>query len=247
MPLNIRFAPKQDAKKAACEFQKNHRVHLPDFLDAEAAGQLRDAILSETDWETALFLGGRHVDLDTAAWREVSDEKRNATLAAVHAQAAKGFAYAYDKIPIYDRYWDGSPLDHRFRRIFQFLNSAPFLDYMRILTGRPDIAFADLQATRYRCGDFLTVHNDDIANKNRCAAYVLNLTADWREDWGGFLQFFNREGHVEEAFMPKFNALNIFSIPMRHSVSFIPPFAEADRLSITGWLRAGVDESLSAP
>jgi Rps23 Pro-64 3,4-dihydroxylase Tpa1-like proline 4-hydroxylase len=36
---------------------------------------------------------------------------------------------------------------------------------------------------------------------------------------------------------PRFNALHLFKVPQRHSVSLVAPFAGAPRLSITGWLR----------
>ena len=54
-----------------------------------------------------------------------------------------------------------------------------------------------------------------------------------------------REGNTEIALAPSYNALNIFRIPMRHSVSFVTPFANAQRFSIVGFLRSGVDPKSS--
>ena len=69
---------------------------------------------------------------------------------------------------------------------------------------------------------------------------MLNLTPDWRTDWGGLLAFIDEDGHVAEAYRPSYNALNIFRVPQRHAVSFVAPFAGAPRLSITGWIRDAV-------
>ena len=69
-------------------------------------------------------------------------------------------------------------------------------------------------------------------------AYVLNMTPQWRWDWGGALLFSDRPGHVSEGYLPAFNALNIFAVPQPHLVEFVSPFAGAQRYSITGWFRS---------
>ncbi len=52
----------------------------------------------------------------------------------------------------------------------------------------------------------------------RIAAYVLNMTPQWRPDWGGALLFSDRPGHISEGYLPAFNALNLFSVPQEHLV-----------------------------
>lgn len=122
--------------------------------------------------------------------------------------------------------------------MLDFLNGPDFLALVRGVTGDDGIAFADAQATRYRPGHVLTGHDDAAEGKNRLYAYVLNLTREWRADWGGVLAFEGTDGHVEEGFAPAFNALNLFAVPMRHAVTQVASFAPRDRLSITGWLRS---------
>jgi Rps23 Pro-64 3,4-dihydroxylase Tpa1-like proline 4-hydroxylase len=119
-----------------------------------------------------------------------------------------------------------------------FLNGSDFLALVRGVTGDDRIDFADAQATRYRPGHVLTGHDDAAEGKNRLYAYVLNLTRDWRADWGGVLAFEGADGHIGAGFVPAFNALNIFAVPMRHAVTQVATFAPRDRLSITGWLRS---------
>jgi Rps23 Pro-64 3,4-dihydroxylase Tpa1-like proline 4-hydroxylase len=105
------------------------------------------------------------------------------------------------------------------------------------LTGVRSINYVDSQATRYKPGHFLTLHDDDVREKNRIAAYVLNLTPRWSPDWGVILQFIDRDGHIAEGYTPTFNALNVFRMPQLHSVSCVVPYAQVGRNSITGWLR----------
>ena len=117
------------------------------------------------------------------------------------------------------------------------LNSEAFLGFVRQLTGDPRPVYCDAQATRYRAGQFLTAHDDNLAGKDRLYAYVLNLTPAWRIEWGGLLMFHDADGHVAEAYAPKFNAINIFSVPAWHSVSQVASYVDQHRLAITGWIR----------
>jgi Rps23 Pro-64 3,4-dihydroxylase Tpa1-like proline 4-hydroxylase len=125
--------------------------------------------------------------------------------------------------------------------VLDFLNGTEFLALVRGVTGDDRIDFADAQATRYRPGHVLTGHDDAAEGKNRLYAYVLNLTREWRPDWGGALVFPGPDGHIEEGYAPAFNALNLFAVPMRHAVTQVASFAPRDRLSITGWLRSRRD------
>lgn len=95
----------------------------------------------------------------------------------------------------------------------------------------------DGQATRYLPGHFLTGHDDDVAGKGRIAAYVLNLTPAWRTEWGGLLQFHDPAGDVLRGLLPRFNTLNLFTVPQLHSVSLVAPFAASPRYAVTGWIR----------
>ncbi len=233
-----------DPVTAAQRFNRNlarRRAHIPDFIQPADAERLRAALEALDRWNVVTTSRGRHLDLDARGVAAFDDEVRRKFVEAVHAPATRGFQYLFENFPIYDAYHAGTIPDGAIREIFEFLNSPPLLDFVRQATGMKEIAFADAQATRYRAGHFLTEHNDDIEGKSRCAAYVFNLTSRWRADWGGLLMFPGDDGHIEEAFTPAFNALNIFAVPQRHFVSMVSPFADGARLSITGWFRSGAD------
>ena len=78
----------------------------------------------------------------------------------------------------------------------------------------------------------------DAVGLNRLFAYVLNLTPAWQADWGGTLIFVGDDGHVDQGYSPAFNALNLFRVPTRHAVTQVAGYAAANRLAITGWVRA---------
>jgi Rps23 Pro-64 3,4-dihydroxylase Tpa1-like proline 4-hydroxylase len=214
------------------------RVHIPAFFEAAAAARIYQCLTTETPWQLSLNAGERHIDLTRAQFESLTEEERTRLLDSVNRSAQTGFQYIFENFPIYDLYVKGEFRDHYLMRVYEYLNSPDFLGFAREVTGLADIALADAQATAYRPGHFLTTHDDLVEGKHRLAAYVLSFTPHWRADWGGILQFIDADGHIAEGFMPTFNALNLFRVPQRHSVSYVTPAGNAGRYSITGWLRS---------
>jgi Rps23 Pro-64 3,4-dihydroxylase Tpa1-like proline 4-hydroxylase len=232
--------PAVDLPRHAGAFAAHGRVQVPSLLPPAAAELLYTWLAQSARWSLVLH-DGTHVREATPEQRRHTDEVWEREMAAfAYARAREGFEFLYEHRKVSDdpseRAADHSPV----ARFVDFLNSPPFLEFARELTGIPDIVRADAQATRYRPGDFLTQHDDfdRTGRKRRRAAYVLNLTPRWHADWGGQLQFIGADGHVTGAWVPRFNALNVFAVPQPHAVSIVAPFAVGARYSITGWLLA---------
>ncbi len=229
-----------DPARLAPAFRQHARLHIPDVLEAGFARDLAVSLTAHVPWSRSLTIGGKPYDAGLDAMAQIAPEAR-AQLEATLAQGARdGFQYDFDSWRLSDHMEAGlrsggglAPVE----AAYDFLNSAAFLDFVRILTGDPRPAYCDAQATRYRAGHFLNAHDDDIAGKHRLYAYVLNLTPAWKIDWGGLLLFHDADGHVSEGLAPRFNSLNIFRVPQAHSVSQVASFVTAQRLSITGWIR----------
>lgn len=127
--------------------------------------------------------------------------------------------------------WDeGSAYD----LLLEHINDAPFLDLVRTVTGMDMLVKADAQATLFAPGQFLSVHDDSHVREGWQVAYVLSLARDWRPDWGGYLMFYDDDGDIVAGLRPRFNALNLFAVPQRHNVTYVPPFAPIGRYAITG-------------
>jgi SM-20-related protein len=213
-------------------FRERGRVHIPDILTRESSIRLLKVLQNETRWTLTLNKGGDFLDIENPPLAE-----RHRLAVAAWERARGGFQYFFDNHRISrngESYPDPS---HYFARLIHFLNTPEFLGVIREITGLEAIAWADAQATLYRPGDFLTQHDDRIGGHNRLAAYVLNLTPVWRPDFGGQLQFFDASGHVAEAYVPTFNALNLFRVPALHAVSQVAPYG-GFRYAITGWFHA---------
>ncbi len=238
--LTLRLSDTLQIAALANAYQNTGRIHIPGLLVKDDADALFSAMAAFKGWHLHLNQGEKHLDVFPEQRKAMTPQQLNEIRMAAYAGAQKGFQYLYENYPVYDAYHAGQ-CAKPFDTLFEFLNSAPFISFVRTVTGHADINFADAQLTKFSPGDFLTIHDDNIYGKDRRAAFVLNLTPEWQPDWGGILQFFDKKKHVEGGFTPCFNALNIFSIPKPHAVSQVSTFSRRARYSITGWLRTGTD------
>jgi Rps23 Pro-64 3,4-dihydroxylase Tpa1-like proline 4-hydroxylase len=234
----IALAPDLDLDALKRAWAADGRVHIPGILTADSAERVASALETHAAWSLSANASGEVFEMPLERLADLDPFER-ARIANVGADGASAkMQYLYDT-------WRASFFVERGLRqggaieaLCDFLNSEPFLNFVRALTGDERPAFCDAQATRYRAGHFLTAHDDTSAGKQRLCAYVFNFTRHWRPDWGGLLQFYDRHGNVEAGYTPAFNALNLFAVPKLHAVSYVAPYAPGERLSITGWVRA---------
>jgi len=234
--------PLLDPALLGAHFRPRKRLHIPGFLRPDGAKRLFLDLHNSDQWRLISTQG----EDGTKLW-ELTREQQAALSAQDKAELEQGlFMRARTEFQFIYEYIHASDGQHRragssllLAEFAAFMSSEPVLRFLRKVTGLQDIAYADAQATAYGPGHFLTAHDDDVAGKNRQAAYVFNLTPNWKADWGGLLMFHADDGHVDESYVPMFNALNIFTVPQLHSVSMVAPFAPHLRYSVTGWLRSG--------
>lgn len=234
----FRLNPALDQDRLARDFAAHRRVQIRDFLEADGVANLHAEMCCREDWKQVVNSGGKVFDLDRATRASMAAEQREALDRAVYAGAREGFQHRYEAIRVPDEVPAREASDDLFARFALWLSGGEARDFLRIVIGRPELDFADAQATAYAPGDFLTGHDDAVEGKNRLAAYVFGLTPKWRTEWGGLLLFHDPEGDVERALLPRFNTLNIFAVPQLHSVSEVTRAAPYRRYSITGWLRS---------
>jgi SM-20-related protein len=197
-----------------------------------------DELAQHAAWRRIINSGARHFEARAHDFENMPAAERDVLDKAVIAAARDSFQYRYDIIRIPDDGADRAALPPALVQFSELLNHPDTIDTLRQITGEPAIAYADMQATRYRPGDFLTRHDDDVPEKHRLFAYVLGMTRGWKPEWGGLLHFTDRDDRLIDTIAPRFNALSLFAIRQPHSVSYVAPYASADRISVTGWLRS---------
>lgn len=235
------LAPAMDDARVVAQvrtvLERNGRVHVPEYFTQQAAQYFFEGC---RDVEFSVVFQGAQGAYDISAENigALNVDQRVELTNVIHAQASAGFQYLFDSYRISDEVEAGRLKQGPLADFFAGLNAPEMIARLRQMTGDDRIAYVDAQATRYRPGHFLTVHDDAQAGKDRLYAYVINLTPVWRADWGGLLMFLSEDGHVAEAFTPRWNALNILKVPQPHAVSVVAPFARGARFSITGWMRS---------
>ncbi|HET7396766.1 MAG TPA: 2OG-Fe(II) oxygenase family protein [Gammaproteobacteria bacterium] len=228
--------PSLDIHALSEEFKRNKRIQISDALLPDMAERLYYCLHQEVPWGVA------YVDRDGKSQIITSEKVVKftredwATLnRGIQDTAADKFQFFYNSYMMVTAYLEKRDPHLILHRIVEYLNSEPFLDFIKQVTGATTVIKADAQATRYIPGSFLRKHNDMNTQNTRKIAYVINFTKDWQADWGGLLQFLDTQGHVEETYFPVFNSLTLFEVPMWHIVSYVPPSTPIPRYAITGW------------
>jgi SM-20-related protein len=225
--------PALDASALAESFRSKGRIHIPNILNEAAARRTYKALDRETPWSLTFNEGEKHFDFD-----QVSPHEKQQKAYAAWTRARDEFQFFHHRHRLTTA---GEPYKdpaHYYAKFVPFLSSPELLNFVRAVTGAPQIAWVNAMATLYKPFDFLTAHDDDVKGDNRVIAYVFNFTLVWRPDWGGALQFLDEHGNIEEGYIPSFNALNLFRVPKRHAVAQIAPFG-GHRYAITGWFHHG--------
>ncbi len=235
--MELELNPALDVDALAAAFAPKGRIHIDDLWTEPCAERILACLENETPWRLVYYDNGQAVQLTAEQMQAMDRNAQNALLTKIMTRAKNEYQYLYYTYPMLTAYMEGWDPDLFLHRVFEFINSPPMLDFVRRVTGFDDIIKADAQATMYRNNQFLRFHRDEFEDEGWRVAYVLNFTKNWQPDWGGFLQFYDDEMNIENAYIPRFNALNMFAVPADHSVSYITPFAGAPRYSITGWFR----------
>ncbi|HVA54370.1 MAG TPA: 2OG-Fe(II) oxygenase family protein [Gammaproteobacteria bacterium] len=227
--------PELNITSLAAEFRHKRRIQIRDVMLPHAAEELYRCLDQDVPWGVA-YIDGEQSTLVSADKLAVFTQDDWVNLNnKVQARAVDKFQFIYNSYMMVTAYKEKRDPGLLLHSMVEYINAPPFLDLLRGVTGVSSIMKADAQATRYIPGHYLKKHNDQVANQYREVAYVLNLTKDWQADWGGLLQFMDENGKVTDTFLPTFNSLSLFQVPMWHHVSYVAPFVPHGRYAITGW------------
>lgn len=237
MTSPIRLNPDLDIAALRAAFDRDGRLHVPHVLEAASAQRLHAALDTSRDWVFVFNRGNRHFEVTPKNFAAMPPEARIQMQRDILENARDSFQLAYDVVNVSKKTETVLTSDPVLMELHAFMNGSDYIGFLNAITGETRGAWCDVTATRYKPGHFCEMHDDKADDGERLIAFVLNLTPRWRVDWGGLLLFIDKRGHVSTGLTPTFNALNLFRTPQLHSVSAVAPFAGANRLSVTGWLR----------
>ena len=196
--------PDLNARDYAGAYARDGVVRISNILKPDSAEAIARVLEAQTPWRLTISDEDNPKPglYDAARIQSMGREALGAQIAAAMARARHGFAYLYLSYPMIRAYIEGWDPGHPIHAIAELINSQDFLDVFRQVTRRQDILKADAQATSYRPGDFLTLHDDDRGgggSEGRIAAYTFGFTRIWRPDWGGQLLFHARTARSSAA------------------------------------------------
>jgi SM-20-related protein len=228
----IQIRPGLAAPSFADTYRREGVVQVTDFLGAEAADSVERVLADLPYVIVAPDERGDTLVLDNQVMQRFGEAQVRNFLNDTIRRASGGFSFIHRSYPLQDEYARSTA--NPAAAITEFLQSRAFLDFGAQIIGQP-VDGIRVQASHYRKGDFLTLHDDSHSRDDRLAAFTLGFTKGWRPDWGGQLLFHDDAGDVVRGFAPRFNVLTVFAVPKAHSVAPVAAYATQPRYSLTGW------------
>ena len=117
-------------------------------------------------------------------------------------------------------YWHENPLRPRIQLFLYEMNSAPLLQFLEALTGIEGLVsdpyYGGAGPHQIERGGFLKVHVDfnwhPLLKLDRRLNLLVYLNKDWKEEYGGHLELWNRDvSRCEQKVLPVFNRTVLFS------------------------------------
>jgi SM-20-related protein len=235
--------PQLDIDAIRAALLRDRRVLIRDFFEPTVADALARAV-DAVDWSLS-FRDERGDQLLTGdELRRMDGPQRMRLTEGIHAIAADRFQFSFFSHSLVAAAQRGDT--DLLTRFVKWMSTDDFLSVMRRMTDIEEIDRVYAQATMYSRGNFLLIHDDHVEIEDRRVAYVVNLTRQWKPHWGGLLHFLDANGDVADTFVPHFNSMSLFLVPQTHFVSYVAPYAQAERCAVTGWLIAGKEAAGAA-
>lgn len=117
-------------------------------------------------------------------------------------------------------YWHENPLRPRIQLFLYEMNSAPLLQFLERLTGIEGLVsdpyYGGAGPHQIEPGGFLKVHVDfnwhPLLKLDRRLNMLVYLNKDWKEEYGGHLELWNRDvSRCEQKILPVYNRTVVFS------------------------------------
>ena len=234
--------PNLNTHSLKADYQQDQRLAIPEFMQDSIAERMHTACDKHIPYQLQYVLEGKYQSMNPAELAQLSVQEAERINNQISLAATQGIGFLYEgylrsrakQLPDTAEFKELNFL----HSIFDYMGSTEVLNQIKQITGDQDINGVEPQYTRFTSGHFLTRHQDIVPGRNRRFAFVLSLSKNWHPDWGGLLQFYQKDGTPRDAWMPRFNVLSVFHVRHIHAVTYVTPYANAPRLSLTGWFTA---------
>jgi Rps23 Pro-64 3,4-dihydroxylase Tpa1-like proline 4-hydroxylase len=212
-------------------FDNKKRLKIDNILKPDLAEFIYKFIINEKSWNLAAGINKLRFDHKL----EPKNQKKNDEIGRQVNKAFSLDQFSY----IFHRSMNNSKnVSMVEKSIRESLNSPDFISLLNSITNLNLTKLSTLFLSRYLSGHFLSVHSD---KGNGKLAFVINLTKEWRPQYGGSLTFVSSDRlNVIESFLPGFNNMILFQVEGNgidnpHLVQHISPNVLHARYAISGW------------
>jgi SM-20-related protein len=229
--------PDIDIDLAQAGFAFQRRVQIGDIFTTDSAEAIYACLANETPWGFAWWDGDGPQTLCKPETDVLTPARAEHIIRNVQDRAKAGhFSFAFHCHPLspsvkIQEKWMTPPL---LDDLLAYLNSRELLELVREITNCNAICAADAHAAHFAPNQFLSLQQENELGQRRLA-YTISLTKNWREDWGGYWQFYNAQGDIVQGYKPHFNSLSLCDVSQRRSISAVPSHAPYGHLAISGW------------
>ena len=235
-----RINPELDIPTLAAEFRANGKIRISNVLTEDFANQVLHCMDNDVPWRLMYYnhqgKGPEVVGkIYPQQWNVMSAGQQQALTDRVNEEAKDRFHYFYNAYDVLDARRKGQDPQLFLQQFLAFMGSDELFGFIQQVSNDRVFNRVDCHACQYLPGHFLKEHVDSSPFEDRHMAYVFNFTRDWDADYGGLTHFLDDDHRVVDTFIPDFNTLTLFKVPVPHSVSTVAAFAPRPRYSITGW------------
>ena len=232
--------PDLDISTLAEKFRRDGKIRVSNVLSEDFANRVFRCLDQDVPWRLMYYnhqgKGPEVVGRLYPHQLESMDKSQQlALIERVNEEAKDNFHYLYNAYDVLDARRKGQEPGLFLQKFLDFMGSDELFEFIRKISDDQIFNRVDCHACRYLPGHFLKEHVDSSPFEHRHMAYVFNFSEDWDADFGGLTHFLDDQHLVTDTFIPHFNTLTLFKVPVPHSVSAVSAFAPNPRYSITGW------------
>lgn len=236
--MALKINPALKKKDLASQFQAKSRLQVENFLDPKDAEKVFEMVNSCRHFKFKYNEGDKEVFVKPMELKGMTERRLREFGNRIFNTAQKGqFQYTYYSCPLSRETLSENQKLKPFGEVLDFLDGKDMQNFLKTVTGEK-VTGANAEVQWFKTDSFQTTGDGLHRREKRVLGYALEMTKDWNEDAGGVRFFKSKNGEVEDFYIPKFNSLTLFKVPMKNSISYITGYATGLKLSISGWFLA---------
>ncbi len=232
--VDLQINPALDLEAAKARYAFQRRVQIYDFLTDDSAEQITDVLTAKTPWGFTYQDGGMMRHISSRELESLTRGRSERIAKTLHEHVQSGaYTFGYHNFLLAESAASDPAITNEISNISVMLNSQILLTLVRDITGKSNLNKITASAALYANNHFSGQRPQSTNNTARIG-FSLQFTKEWKNDWGGHLQFLNAADDIIQSYKPRYNCLILFEASQPHSTSFVTSFANKGHYCING-------------